>query len=115
MRAAGGDAISAFLNQVAQLPRLSPAQQDALGREAAAGDPLALRSLAQSYLPLVVALSAERRGQGLRFDRLLACGNQALLQGLRLAPCQRQHLSDSIVSALDHALSRISAARSKSL
>ena len=106
----------AFLNQVAQLPRLSEEQRDALAREAADGQPLALRSLAQSYLPLVVALSAERRGQGARFDRLLACGNQALLQALRVAPCQRQHLSETIVSALDLAVTQVSLkARSKSL
>ena len=116
MRVAGGDALRAFLTQVAQLPRLSGAQQDALGHEAAAGDGLALRALAQSYLPLVVALAAERRGGSLRFDRLLACGNQALLRSLRSEPRQREHLSDTLASAMDQALAQVTARpRSKSL
>jgi DNA-directed RNA polymerase sigma subunit (sigma70/sigma32) len=108
--------LRAFLTQVAQLPRLSAEQLDALANEAAQGDPLALRSLVQSHLPLVVALAAERRGQGLRFDRLLACGNQTLLKALRLDPRQRGHLSVTLADALDLALAQAGVkARSKTL
>jgi RNA polymerase primary sigma factor len=97
-------ALRAFLGQVAQLPLLSPAQQAALADEAAAGDSLALRALAQSHLPWVLAEAAQRRGRGLRFDRLLACGNVALLRALRQDPHDTASMAFQVQVALDEAL-----------
>ena len=109
-------ALRAFLNQVAQLPRLSPAQQAALAAEAADGDPLALRALVQSHLPWVLAEAAQRRGFGLRFDRLLACGNQALLRALREDPADTARAVSLVHAALDEALALESVkARSRSV
>jgi DNA-directed RNA polymerase sigma subunit (sigma70/sigma32) len=99
-------ALCAYLQMVAGLPRLSDAQRQALAAEAGAGDALALRALAQSHLPWVLAAAAQRRGAGVRFDRLLAVGNQALLRALRQAPQGGEGLADAVAQALDGALAR---------
>lgn len=97
-------ALREYLVQVAATPRLSPWQVQALAREAALGDAAALRALAESQLPLVVMEAAQRRGRGLRFGRLLACGNAALLKALREDPLALERLPRRVQEALESAL-----------
>lgn len=77
------NALKEYLTLVAGIPRLSPAQQDALAADLAAGDAEAGLALTESFLPLVVAEAAMRRGLGLRFEALIAAGNRGLARALR--------------------------------
>jgi DNA-directed RNA polymerase sigma subunit (sigma70/sigma32) len=76
-------ALKDYLSLVARLPRVSPDAQDAMAARLLAGDAAANLELMESFLPLVVAEAALRRGLGLRFEALIAAGNRGLVQALR--------------------------------
>ena len=97
-------ALRGYLQLVAALPRLSEETQCRLAGDAACGDERALRALVESFLPLVLAEAAARRGQGLRFEALLAVGNQGLLRSLRRNPADLHQVPSAVCGALDKAV-----------
>jgi|GEM_PF-2829955 DNA-directed RNA polymerase sigma subunit (sigma70/sigma32) len=97
-------ALKGYLQVVASLPRLSGEAQSRLASDAACGDERALRALLESFLPLVLAEAAARRGQGPRFEALLAAGNQGLLRSLRHSPVDLQQVPSAVREALDKAV-----------
>ena len=112
-----GTTLKDYLLAVARLERPSLEQRSALllaGRE---GDAQALRDLTEGYLPLVVALAAARRGLGLRFQDLLACGNQAAAAVLRSFQGEAADIEAVLIAAVENALKRawIEAAWSKKM
>ena len=94
-------ALKDYLTLVARLPRVDAAQQDALAARLLGGDAAASLALMESFLPMVVAEAAVRRGLGLRFEALIAAGNRGLVQGLR-APAV--DLQDKVRHAVRHSL-----------
>ena len=89
-------ALKDFLIVVAKLPRSEPQEKLDWLQAWQAGSADAGRRLLESYLPMVVAEAALRRGLGARFETLLAAGNKALAKALRDAVSQPRYL-DSIV------------------
>lgn len=76
-------ALAAYLNLVAGLPRLEPAEAAALEARARSGEGEALQDLTEGFLGLVVAEAAAFRGRGVRFEALIAAGNRGLNAALR--------------------------------
>jgi DNA-directed RNA polymerase sigma subunit (sigma70/sigma32) len=109
---AKSSALKDYLSLVAALPRLDAPAQEALERAMASGDGAAALALTESFLPLVVAEAAARRGLGLRFEALIAAGNRGLTEGLRrksgtLAVRVRREVRRSLRDALSRAQARI--------
>jgi DNA-directed RNA polymerase sigma subunit (sigma70/sigma32) len=104
-------ALRSYLQLVAALPRCSEAAQARLAGDAACGDERALRALVESFLPLVLAEAAGRRGLGVRFEVLLAAGNQGLLRCLRRNPSDLNQVPNAIGDALDKAVAQQRARR----
>jgi DNA-directed RNA polymerase sigma subunit (sigma70/sigma32) len=94
-------ALRGYLQVVAALPRLSEDAQARLAADAACGDERALRALVESFLPMVLAEAAVRRGQGPRFEALLAAGNLGLLRCLRHSPADLHQVPSAVCKALD--------------
>jgi DNA-directed RNA polymerase sigma subunit (sigma70/sigma32) len=78
-------ALKDYLTLVARLPRVGAAQREDWMWDWREGDAEAGRLLLESFLPLVVAEAAARRGLGARFEALLAVGNRALAKALAQA------------------------------
>ncbi|HXB97657.1 MAG TPA: hypothetical protein VNZ54_06355 [bacterium] len=97
-------ALRGYLKLVAALPRLSEEAQLRLAGDAACGDERALRALVESFLPMVLAEAAARRGMGPRFEALLAAGNQGLLRSLRRSPIDLGQVRAGVGAALDKAV-----------
>ncbi len=72
-----------YLNTVAKLPRLTPADVAALLERHKKGEFAATRALTEAHLAYVVAQAGARRGQGPRFEQLIAAGNRGLMEALR--------------------------------
>jgi hypothetical protein len=75
-------ALKDYLKVVAALPRVGTLQRLAWMDAWKQGQAEAGRLLLESFLPMVVAEAAARRGLGARFDALLAAGNRALAKAL---------------------------------
>lgn len=78
-------ALKGYLNVVAALPRVNAVERLDLVYAWQAGNAEAGRQVLESYLPMVVAEAAARRGLGASFETLLAEGNRALAKALPLA------------------------------
>jgi DNA-directed RNA polymerase sigma subunit (sigma70/sigma32) len=99
-------ALRGYLKLVAGLPRISEQAQARLAEDAGCGDERALRALVESFLPTVLAEAAQRRGLGLRFEVLLAAGNQGLLRCLRRNPGDLNQVPSAVCGALDNLVAR---------
>jgi DNA-directed RNA polymerase sigma subunit (sigma70/sigma32) len=99
-------ALKDYLIVVAHLPRVGAAERTAWMAQWQAGDAEAGRLLLESFLALVVAEAAARRGLGARFEALLAVGNRALAKALTQACAagQLEHLDATARHAVIGAL-----------
>lgn len=93
-------ALKDYLKVVALLPRTSSAQRQAWALAWSQGQAEAGRELLESFLPMVVAEAAARRGLGASFETLLAAGNRALAAALPGACAEARTLE----TALRHAV-----------
>jgi DNA-directed RNA polymerase sigma subunit (sigma70/sigma32) len=99
-------ALKDYLTLVAQLPRAGAAQREAWLQSWRGGDAEAGRLLLESFLHVVVAEAAARRGLGARFEALLAVGNRALAKALNQAFAVAPHepldimVRNAVVTAL---------------
>lgn len=97
-------ALKDYLKVVASLPAVSGDQRQALALAWSQGQAEAGRQLMESFLPLVVAEAAARRGLGSSFESLLAAGNRALAAALPQACAQPQALEPTLRHAVIQAL-----------
>lgn len=81
-----------YLTAVAALPPLSPAQRVALAQAWLAGEGAARRDLVESFMSVVVAEAALRRGLGTNFESLIAAGNRSLAGSLQWVCADLQNL-----------------------
>ena len=80
------DALRAYLRAIANVPRLTPEEEQALGRrirESGGTDEEAIRRLVEANLPFVVAYAKRYRGLGVPFIDLIHEGNLGLLEAAR--------------------------------
>ena len=101
-----GTTLKDYLLAVSRLQRPSLDDRRALLSAGRDGDAQAMRDLTEGFLPMVVALAAARRGLGLRFQDLLACGNQAATAAMRSFQGEAADLEAVLVSAVEKALKR---------
>lgn len=79
-----GDALRAYLHAIARLPRLSPAEEQVLGRRIKGGpDEEAIRRLVEGNLRFVVSYAKRYRGIGVPFLDLIHEGNMGLMEAAR--------------------------------
>ena len=95
-----------YLQAVSKLPRTGQEQRAVLLERWREGDSRAMRELMESFLPLVVALAAARRGLSLRFHELLENGNRALAAALRAFQGEAGDLEAVMLSAVEASLKR---------
>ena len=97
-------ALKDYLKIVAAAPRASVMERLTWMDHWQQGQAEAGRLLLESFLPMVVAEAAARRGLGANFERLLAAGNRALAQALPLACAQPRSMEtimrNSVVQAV---------------
>jgi len=105
------DALQAYLRAIAKLPRLSPEEEQALGRCIQRdNDPAALRRLVEGNLRFVVSYAKRYRGLGVSFLDLIHEGNLGLMEAARRFDPERNvkfitYAVWWIRQALTHALS----------
>jgi hypothetical protein len=96
--------LKAYLIAVAARPALSTAQRRALAQAWLAGEAQARRDLVESFMGVVVAEAALRRGLGTNFETLIAAGNRSLAGALQWVCADLQNLearaSRAIVAGL---------------
>jgi RNA polymerase primary sigma factor len=81
---AEGDALKAYLRSIAKLPRLTAAEEQALGaRVKQQGDESALRGLVEGNLRFVVSYAKRYRGLGVPFLDLIHEGNLGLMEAAK--------------------------------
>src|SRR5687768_12928445 len=81
---AQADALQAYLRAISKLPRLTPAQEQELGRRIQRDqDQEALRRLVEGNLRFVVSYSKRYRGLGVAFLDLIHEGNLGLMEAAR--------------------------------
>ena len=97
-------ALKDYLKVVALLPRTSGDQRQAWARAWNDGQAEAGRELMESFLPMVVAEAAVRRGLGASFETLLAAGNRALAAALPVACAEAKTLESTLRHAIIQAL-----------
>lgn len=97
-------ALKDYLKVVALLPRISSEQRQAWARAWGQGQAEAGRELMESFLPMVVAEAAARRGLGASFETLLAAGNRALAAALPDACREPKALEPTLRHAVIQAL-----------
>jgi hypothetical protein len=81
-----------YLLAIASQPPVSAQKKRALAEAAAKGDALARREFIESFLSVVVAEAAARRGLGASFETLIAAGNRALAGTLQWVCADPQNL-----------------------
>jgi DNA-directed RNA polymerase sigma subunit (sigma70/sigma32) len=101
-----GTTLKDYLLAVSRLRRPAVEERAALLAAGREGDAQAWRDLTEGFLPMVVALAAARRGLGLRFQDLLACGNQAAAAALRSFQGEAPDLEAVLCAAVENALKR---------
>lgn len=83
-RDGGRDALHAYLTAIARLPRLTPADEQVLGRRIKTGnDEDAIRRLVEGNLRFVVSYAKRYRGIGVPFLDLIHEGNMGLMEAAR--------------------------------
>ena len=109
--ASDADALQAYLRAIARLPRLTPEQEQELGRRIKdEADPEALRRLVEGNLRFVVSYAKRYRGLGVPFLDLIHEGNLGLMEAARRFDSDRNvkfitYAVWWIRQALTHALS----------
>src|SRR6476646_178159 len=86
MRTVDGDSeesLKAYLRTIAKLPRLTPEEEQELGRRIQRGDEAALRRLVEGNLRFVVSYAKRYRGLGVPFLDLIHEGNLGLMEAAR--------------------------------
>lgn len=100
-------ALKDYLTVVARLPRIDALAQERLAQRLLAGEAAAGLQLMESFLPLVVAEAALRRGLGLRFEALIAAGNRGLVLALKEeAPGLQARVRRSVRAGLREAMAQ---------
>src|SRR5215203_1355326 len=108
---AQADALQAYLRAIAKLPRLTPEQEQELGRRIQHdNDQNALRRLVEGNLRFVVSYAKRYRGLGVSFLDLIHEGNLGLMEAARRFDAERNvkfitYAVWWIRQALTHALS----------
>lgn len=97
-------ALKEYLTVVSLSPRVNSDQREAWCLAWNQGQAEAGRLLLESFLPMVVAEAAVRRGLGANFETLLAAGNRALAQTLPQASIQPKFLESTLRHAIVQAL-----------
>ena len=97
-------ALKDYLKVVALLPSVSLAQRQDFAKAWMQGQADAGRQLMESFLPLVVAEAAARRGLGVSFEALLGAGNRALAEALPKACGEPAGLESTLRNAVIQAL-----------
>ena len=77
------DATTAYLAEIAHLPRLTPQEELALGERIAQGDQAALRRIVEANLRLVVYVANRYHSEGIALLDLIQEGNIGLLRAAR--------------------------------
>ena len=76
------DSVTAYLREMARLPRLTPAQVRILAEQVAQGHPTARTTLIEGNLRLVVAVARRYQHHGLSLEDLIQEGNIGLLRAV---------------------------------
>jgi RNA polymerase primary sigma factor len=74
------DSLATYLREIARVPRLTPAEEQALGKRVAAGDEEALHRLVEANLRLIVAVARRYHHVGIALHDLVQEGNIGLLR-----------------------------------
>jgi DNA-directed RNA polymerase sigma subunit (sigma70/sigma32) len=107
-------ALKDYLTLVASLPVPGEGDLERLEQALAAGDAGAGLALTEGFLGLVIAEASSRRGQGLRFEALIAAGNRGLAEALRQQGGRlRQRVLREVRRSLRGALARSAARRAQ--
>lgn len=77
------DALRAYLQALAKLPRLDPSEERELARRVQQGDEAALQRLVEANLRFVVSYAKRYRGLGVPFLDLIHEGNLGLIEAAR--------------------------------
>jgi RNA polymerase primary sigma factor len=88
---AAEDSTMLYLRDISRTPRLTPAQELALGERIAAGDDEALRIMVESNLRLVVSVAKRYRNEGMSLLDLVQEGNIGLIRAARKFDYRRGH------------------------
>ncbi len=97
-------ALKDYLKVVAMLPRVSANQRQAWAQAWNQGQAEAGRQLMESFLPMVVAEAAARRGLGASFETLLAAGNRAMAKAMPSACAELKTMESALRHAVIQAL-----------
>lgn len=81
------DYLNQYLEEVAQLEKLSDGQKEAVTISAMAGDKDAQNKLIEIYLPYVAEVAKLYAGQGVFLEDLIGEGNVALAMGVTMLDC----------------------------
>jgi RNA polymerase sigma factor (sigma-70 family) len=76
-------ALSAYMNQIKGISRLTEKEEKQLRRDLVSGDPRVAARLVRSHLGFAVKVALEYRGMGLHMEDLLAEANLGLLEAAR--------------------------------
>jgi RNA polymerase primary sigma factor len=74
------DSLTTYLREIASVPRLTPAEEQELGKRIAAGDKEALHRLVEANLRLVITVARRYRHVGIALQDLVQEGNLGLLR-----------------------------------
>jgi RNA polymerase primary sigma factor len=85
------DSTMLYLRDISRTPRLTPAQELALGERIAAGDEQALQVMVESNLRLVVSVAKRYRNEGMSLLDLVQEGNIGLIRAARKFDYRRGH------------------------
>lgn len=81
------DYLQTYLDEIAQLPRVSAGQKEAITLSAMAGDTNAQNKLTEIYLPDVIEIAKLYAGQGVLLEDLIGEGNVAVAIGVTMLGC----------------------------
>jgi RNA polymerase primary sigma factor len=88
---AAEDSTMLYLRDISRTPRLTPAQELALGERIAGGDEQALQIMVESNLRLVVSVAKRYRNEGMSLLDLVQEGNIGLIRAARKFDYRRGH------------------------
>ncbi|MFQ5719419.1 MAG: RNA polymerase sigma factor RpoD/SigA [Acidobacteriota bacterium] len=82
-RERSSETLKRYLQEISQLPRITPEEEKLLGHRIAGGDHAALQELVQANLRFVVSFAKRYRGCGLSFLDLINEGNIGLIEAAK--------------------------------
>ena len=88
------DYLQTYLDEIAELPRVSEGEKEAITLSAMAGDADAQARLTEIYLPDVIEIAKLYAGQGVLLEDLIGEGNVAVAIGVTMLGCL-EHVAEA--------------------